>query len=302
MPTPFKIKDSRLIADFLLLMVALFWGMSYGLAKTATLFYPVLGFLAIRFCIASIIISPALLRLNRSQLTQTLTKGPPLGFILLIIFIAETYGLFYTTASNAAFLISLCIILTPFVEWLLLNTKPTPKIIAAAIISTIGALFLSVSGNFNFTFNRGDGFILFAALMRGFMVVCTRKLIQNTEIPSLALTAVQTGVVGLGCLLLGTALLPEGLPPIPWTGDFWVPTFLLIVLCTLFAFFAQNYALSKTTPTRVSLLMGTEPVFGALFAVIYLSERLSPIGWLGGLMMVFASIWAVLPEPRKNSR
>jgi len=61
----------------------------------------------------------------------------------------------------------------------------------------------------------------------------------------------------------------------------------------LFAFFAQNYALKRSTPTRVSLLMGTEPVFGAMFAVYWLHESLSITGWLGGLMIVIASLWTI---------
>lgn len=52
----------------------------------------------------------------------------------------------------------------------------------------------------------------------------------------------------------------------------------------------------QSAPTRVSLLMGTEPVFGALFAVYWLDESLSVAGWFGGFLMVAASLWAVRPK------
>jgi drug/metabolite transporter (DMT)-like permease len=136
--------------------------------------------------------------------------------------------------------------------------------------------------------------ILLAALLRAFMVTYTNKLTQGKQIPALFLTSVQTGVVGLGCLFLGIIILPGGLPPLPHAPTFWFATAFLVVFCTLFAFFAQNYALSRTSPTRVSLLMGSEPVFGALFAVYWLNESLSVIGWIGGAMIVAASLWAVL--------
>ncbi|MCW5238207.1 hypothetical protein D5047_18850 [Verminephrobacter eiseniae] len=40
--------------------------------------------------------------------------------------------------------------------------------------------------------------------------------------------------------------------------------------------------------------MGSEPVFGALFAVFWLNESITPSGWLGGAMIVCASLWAAL--------
>ena len=60
------------------------------------------------------------------------------------------------------------------------------------------------------------------------------------------------------------------------------------------AFYVQNWALSRISPTRVSLLMGSEPLFGALFAVLWLSEELSLQAWIGGLLIVAATLWTSL--------
>ncbi|MCW5238209.1 EamA family transporter [Verminephrobacter eiseniae] len=114
-------KKGLWMAESMLLLVSVFWGASYGLAKTAVAFYPVLGFLAIRFCITSFLLIPSWNEAARKQSFQSLKIGIPLGIILLSIFIAETYGLSLTLASNAAFLISLCVVFTPFVEWLMLK-------------------------------------------------------------------------------------------------------------------------------------------------------------------------------------
>ena len=158
----------------------------------------------------------------------------------------------------------------------------------------------AVRAKVSLTLNLGDAPILVAALLRAVMVTTTNKLTYGKNIPSLPLTAVQTGIVGLGCMMPGIAVLPGGLPPLPNDPSFWYATGFLIVFCTLFAFFAQNYALQRSSPTRVSLLMGTEPVFGALFAVYWLNESLTVAGWLGGLMMVAASLWAMLKKKAKG--
>jgi drug/metabolite transporter (DMT)-like permease len=276
----------------MLLLVALVWGASYGLAKTAVLFYPVLGFLAVRFCSTSLLLLPSWRGLSKQQVRTTLAVGIPLGFVLLSIFVCETYGLALTQASNAAFLISLCVVFTPFVEWIVLGSHPSTVGFIAAGVSLSGAWLLT--SGVALSFNWGDFLIVVAALLRALMVTFTNKLTKGRDVPALPLTAVQTAIVGFGCLVFGAVLLPGGLPPLPTESAFWEATAFLIVFCTMFAFFAQNYALRRTSPTRVSLLMGTEPVFGAMFAIYWLNETMTVTGWFGGAMIVGASAWATL--------
>jgi drug/metabolite transporter (DMT)-like permease len=136
----------------------------------------------------------------------------------------------------------------------------------------------------------GDGLILGAALLRAITVCMTSKLSRDRRAPALALTAVQSGVIGLGSL--GLALLsPNGLPALPGDAAFWSASVYLILGCTVFAFFAQNWALKHSSPSRVALLMGSEPAFGALFAVLWLGESLSPLAWTGGALIVLAALW-----------
>jgi drug/metabolite transporter (DMT)-like permease len=46
----------------------------------------------------------------------------------------------------------------------------------------------------------------------------------------------------------------------------------------------------------VSLLMGSEPVFGALIVGYGFGERIGPWGWAGGLLIVGAAWWVTLPQ------
>lgn len=284
-PVPVRLLQ---LSDVLLLLVALVWGTSYGVAKQALAFYPVLGFLAVRFCLTFLILLPQLRGAGRSAWAP----GLPLGGVMLAIFLCETYGVLLTSASNAAFLISLCVVITPFVEWLLLGERPDGRLLPAVGLSLLGTWLLS--GGVDLQFNLGDGLMLLAALLRALLVCLTRRLTADSQVPALALTAVQTGVIGFGCLLLGSLLLPGGLPPLPTAPAFWAGSLYLVLFATLFAFFVQNHALRRSSPTRVALLMGSEPLFGALFAVLWLSEQLSLQAWLGGLLIVGATLWTSL--------
>ena len=274
------------LADGMLLMVALIWGSSYAVAKQALLFYPVLGFLAVRFGLTFVLLLPQLRGAGR----RALRPGLPLGLVMLAIFLCETWGVMLTSASNAAFLISLCVVITPFMEWLLLRQRPHNTLFLACAMSLAGVWLLT--GGPQLSLNLGDALMLAAALLRAVLVCLTRRLTAGREIPALALTAVQSGVVAAGCILLGVSL-PGGLPALPALPvepAFWFGTLYLVLFATLFAMYAQNLALGRSSATRVSLLMGSEPLFGAIIAGLWLGERLGPMGWAGGSLIMLATL------------
>ena len=275
-------------SDLALLLVAMVWGTSYGVAKGALIFYPVLGFLAVRFMLTFVLLLPALLRASGSQRRDALAIGVPLGALMLAIFLCETFGVAHTQASNAAFLISLCVVMTPFMEWWLMGNRPARAMFVFAGLSLLGAALLS--GGWVGQMGVGDGLMLMAALLRAITVCQTSKLTRRRSAPALALTAVQSGVIGFGCLLLALCS-PGGLPALPQASAFWWAATYLVLGCTVFAFFAQNWALKHSSPSRVALLTSSEPAFGALFAVLWLGEGLSTVAWLGGALIVLAALW-----------
>ena len=107
------------------------------------MFYPVLGFLAVRFLLTFAVLLPALLRASAPERRDALVAGLPLGVLMLGIFLCETFGLALTQASNAAFLISLCVVFTPFAEWWLLRLRPERAMFGFAAVSLLGAALLS---------------------------------------------------------------------------------------------------------------------------------------------------------------
>lgn len=289
-------KQERLLmlSDLMLLAVAVVWGTSYGVVKSALVFYPVLALLALRFGITFVILSPALRHLRAAD-ARTLRGVLLSGALLLGIFLCETFGILMTRAANAAFLISLCVVLTPLVEWLLLKRKPSRVEWVAVALSLLGAWLLAGDGELSL--NPGDALILLAALLRALTVCVTKRVMRDSALPPLSVTAVQSGVVALGSAAAAWLFAPQQwqpVPPIAGHGAFWGYVGYLVIACTLFAFFAQNFAIKRSSPTRVSLLMGSEPAFGALFACIWLGERISVTAWVGGALIVAASILATV--------
>ncbi|WP_417597471.1 DMT family transporter [Oceanospirillum sp.] len=285
------------VPEFSLLLVAFFWGTSYGVTKEALLYTSALAFIAIRFCLTSIMLLPMFLREMYQGKTGDFYRALPTGLILLAIFLAETYGIFHTSASRAAFLISLCILITPFIEAIVKHQRPEPLILGCALLSLLGVYLLMQTGHEGtadnrFSLNKGDLLILLAALLRAVMVVTTERLSKNSTLSAISTTSIQSNVVAVGALIIFAFSDYPIAQLIPKSGEFWLAAFYLAFFCTLFALFAQNYGVRHTSSSRVALLTGSEPAFGALFAIIWLGENLNSIQMIGGGLILLASYLA----------
>lgn len=285
-------------AELLLLLTAAIWGSSYSVVKTALAYYPVAGVIAIRFLLTALLLTPYWLRLPAAQKKTTLAVALPTSVGLLAIFFAETAGVARTSAGNAAFLVSLCLLLTPPVEWLWFGKRPTAKLWLVAIVSLLGTWLLT--GMAGGSLNQGDALMLLAALLRAVHTSLTTRLTADKAIDSMGLTAIQGVMVGGGALLIALWL-PDGLPALPQAGNFWLAIGYLTVFCTLFAFWSMNRALANSSPSKVALLLGSEPLWGALFAVLWLGETLGSHGWLGGLMIASAALWLAWPASTRGT-
>ena len=282
------------MAELSLLLTAIFWGSSYGITKDALAYTGVLAFLLIRFGLTSLLLLPSFLRDTYNGRTKDWRYGVPTGLILLLTLFAETFGIFHTTASRAAFLISLCILLTVFLEAITRQQWPRKGIFACAVLSVTGVLLLTQKEWGWVALNLGDYCILLAALLRACLVVATQLLLKGKQLSAMNLTCIQANVVTIGVLIAFIISGNSVFELLPSQWNFWGLTFYLVIFCTIFCFFAQNYGVKHTSPSKVALLTGSEPAFGALFAIFWLGETLAPIQILGGVCILIATLAASL--------
>ena len=277
------------VTELMLLMVALFWGTSYGLTKSVLIYTSVLLFIALRFSLTFLCMLPMVISDFRKGLNNDWKIAIPTGCILSAIFYCEVFGVLHTTASNAAFLISLSIVLTALAEPIINKKRISKALILLTVTSVLGIFFLTSTEEFELVLNKGDYFILLAALLRALMVTTTKRSTENKKITTRSLTAIQSFIVAISSLIALALFSTEAELSIPTVIEFWLIMSYLIIFCTLFAFYIQNYAVRRTSPTRVSLLMGSESLFGAIFAIIWLNESLTPLQIFGG-SLIFVSV------------
>ncbi|MGY9046122.1 hypothetical protein P775_15305 [Puniceibacterium antarcticum] len=276
-------RRTTLWADLAVLGVAVVWGASYPVAKEALEYMPVLLLIFYRFILTALVMSAVAFHDLRVARYADLRAGALLGGILSAIFLAETWGVSMTTATNTALIISLCTIFTPFLEFGLQRRLPPAGIMCGGMVAVIGVMVLSGGlGALGF----GDLLVLCAAGLRAVMVVSTKRLMEGSRLSSAALTAVQAATVaGLVLALLLAQSGPIGLL-VRADMNGWASIVFLSLFCTVGAFYVQNMAVRRTSPTRVGFLMGTEPPFGFALAWALLSKPATPAALCGAGLIV----------------
>ncbi len=276
------------IPELLLLLVAIFWGMSYGLTKSAIAYTTVSTFIFIRFGLTFLLLVPVVIQDFKSRKNADWIVSVPTGVILALIFFFEVYGVSQTSASNAAFLISLNVVFTALVDTIISKRKPDNQLIGLAVLSTFGVMLLTYSHGLNITLSPGDISILVAAFLRAIMVTTTKKLTYQKQVSNTTLTCIQALVVSVSAFLVTLTYSGTETSKLPVQTEFWLITAFLVLFCTMFAFYAQNYSVRKISPTKASLLMGSEPLFGALFSMLWLNESFTLVQWIGALILIGA--------------
>lgn len=286
------------VADLLLLAVAAAWGSTYLVAKFLVTDETVLAMLAVRMSATALVLG-GLLMLLRKRLTRAAVRvGVILGALLSTVFVFETFGIAMTSATNAGVIISVTIIFTPVLEAIVGRRRLGALFYFAGLLAVAGVYFLATGGGFT-GFGVGDILILLAALARAVHVLGMHRLSGGRQIDSLVLTFVQMLTCGAVFLLLSSVW---GQPSWHYfsamDADAMVWMAYLVVVCTVFPFFIQMWAVRRTSPTRVSLLLGTEPVWAALIGVTIAGDRLGPAGILGVGLVLVGTMWGQRLELR----
>ncbi|MFJ2826638.1 DMT family transporter [Streptomyces sp. NPDC087263] len=291
------------LTDLPVLLVAVVWGSSYLAAKGVTTTQTVLAVLVLRFAVVLPVLVVAGWRKLRALRGAQLGGAGVLGLILAGIFLLETYGVVHTSATNAGLIISLTMIFTPIAESRMRGTRLPRSFVAAAGLSVLGVLLLTQGSGFSDP-SLGDLLMLGAAVARTVHVLAMSRMESVQGADALSMTTVQLGsavvVFALLSAIPGTGSTPWAAAADFGTGD-WLGLLYLSVFCTLFAFFVQMWAVRKTSPSRVSLLLGTEPVWAAVVGISLAGDRPGWIGLVGALLVLAGTAWgrtAAVPQQR----
>ncbi len=265
------------LADIGLVYCAAVWGSTFFIVKGALNSVDPVALVGLRFLIAALLMLPFAVR--HAKLNSWLKQGFVLALIHAALYLTQTLGLVYTSASNSGFITGLFIIFIPLLMFFLRGEKPGPLQGVSAGLAILG-LWLLTGGTGGL--NRGDLLTLVAAATYAAHVVFTDKYTKAGADP-LMLAFHQFWIIAIISFVL---VWVTGRPlTVSATGTWWVIGF-LAVFPTLTAFYVQALAQKESAPFRVGLIFTLEPVFAAAFAWTIGGESFLPAKAIGGALIV----------------
>ena len=285
--------DSRrltLLATAALLGVTACWGSTFFLIHDLLARVPTLDFLAVRFAIASVTLvalaPKALGRLTRQSRRQAVVLGCLYGVAQIL----QTAGLAQTPASISGFITGMYVVATPVFAALILRSRVGVLTWVAVLVAMAGLGVLTLSG---FSIGYGEALIFVAALLYALHIVGLGAWSDARQ--TLGMAIVQLIVISVICLVC-TA--PNGLVLPHRTGD-WVSMVYMAVFAAAAAMIGQTWAQAHLPATRAAIIMSTEPVFAAMFAVLLGGESATVRMVFGGILVLAAMVLAELTPRRK---
>lgn len=280
---------TRLGADGLLLTTAFLWGVTFVAQKYATATMPALAFVAARFAVSAAALAPfALWEFRRKPHAPSRDEwrlALAIGFTLFFGTTLQQVGIQTTSATNAGFLTACYVVLTPFVVWALPGARPRPIVVAAGLVSLIGAWMLATGGTLSPP-NVGDALVLIADFAWATGIALTPIFLVRSGRP-LLLAFVQYAVcAGLAalCSALFESMAPGALvataPTILFSG----------IVSGAIAYTIQIFAQAHTPPAEAALILALESVFAALAGALLLGDRLTAIGALGCALILVGAV------------
>lgn len=261
-------------------------------------------FIGLRFLTASIVVLPFALReAHKSRLGQldddmpvnenagwlslsaiNLGKFSLIGLCLFAGMAAQQVGLLTTSVTNSGFLTGLYVVFTPMVGILLFRHLPHPVTWVAAGLSFTGIFYLA-GGDLG-QLVVGDLLTILSAVFWALQVVLIARFVGQSGRP-LALSLIQFLVTSTMAMLVAVML-----EPIVWQAIVAAAPQILYagIFASGLAFTLQVIGQRYTSAPQAAIFLSSEAPFAALFAFLWLDERIAWIGFVGCALIFLAML------------
>ncbi|MFZ5869499.1 MAG: DMT family transporter [Actinomycetota bacterium] len=268
------------------------WGSTFFLIKDVVTVLPVADFLAVRFWVAAAVMGVAFWPHVRRLDARAWRRGLALGVVYGVAQLLQTWGLAHTSASVSGFVTGMYVVLTPVLGALLLRQRTPATTWLAVALATAGLGVLSLRG---LAVGFGEAVTLASAAVYALHILGLGA--WSTQRDALGLSTVQMLAIAVTCT---GAALPGGVVAPP-DAESWGAVLYMAVVAGAGALVVQTWAQAHLAATRAAIVMTTEPVFAAVFAVAFGGESLGPRVLAGGALVLAAMYLAEL-GPRRARR
>ena len=267
-----------------------------GHATTGIWLFMVLRFGLAALCVAAIL--PAGRRLSKAAWKG----GFWIGALLFGGFALQMLGIEEIAPAVSAFLTSLYVLFTAILTSSLHRRGPSPALFFGALLATCGAGF--IRGRPELSLNAGELATVACALVFAIHILATDRVTKR--VPPMAVSTTSFAWVGGASLvLLAMSLVRRGAPApgavlaLCGSADFLVPALLSMSLATVVALSLMNQFQRELDPVRAAILYAFEPIWAAVFGLVYGTDKVTIYLWLGGGLLLAGNLVAEIGQRRR---
>jgi drug/metabolite transporter (DMT)-like permease len=211
------------------------------------------------------------------------------GILVALLFTAAAtlmqFGYGHTTVSNAGFMVNTSAVLTPTIACIVFKEK-LPLWTWPAGFSTLLGVFIMSGGAWN-SVSLGDVLCLFAAAAFGLWALFLGRHVMQYRRP-IMLTVLQLMFCGAATMLLGIIFYG---PPQPFAVIAALPDIIVVgAISKGLAYVLSAKAQQHISASCAMVIVSSEAVFGAAFAVILLGEGLTVSRVLGASFVLLGVV------------
>ena len=279
-------KSKRYLADLILFIASMIWGLGYFFQKVGNETTAPLTFNCLRYIIAAAFL--AIAARFRYPKGEGLKYTVLAGAVMAVAANMQQIGMKTASIGNASFITAIYIVLVPFMSGLFLHRKVKLHHYLAALISMAGLYLITTGGSGLEKISTGDMIVFIGSIFWAIQILCVDKAVALCDPVSFTAGEFLTAAV-----LQVIIWLTLGHHDIIGISASWPYAAASAILVLGIAFIMQSYGQKNTSETEASIIMGLESVFGALFGAILYHEQFGLIQ-LAGMALIFAAVLLVV--------
>lgn len=265
-----------------LMAVAVMWGGGFVMSDIALRTLTPFQILTGRFLVAMVLMLPMVWRHLKGISREEIKAGVILGLFLVAAFALQTIGLQYTTASKNAFLTATNVVLVPMIAFGMYRKKVGIQGVIGACTALAGAGVLSLNADFSIGF--GDALTLACAVCFAFQIFLTGDYVSKMRVMVLNFFQMATAFIcSLTVILIDGEI---GRVHISLEGIYSV--LYLGAVSTGLCFLLQTVSQRYVDETKSAIILSMEAVFGMIFSVLILQEKVTVRMIIGSTLILGA--------------
>jgi len=284
------------LAKIGLVFTTLVWGATFVITDKALEQMPPFTLNAFRFLVAFLstyLIIFIVSRFNKSEISN-ITRLEFIGALVcgVLLFLGysfQNFGLFgsissgSSTPTHSAFITSVSVVLVPLFLVITGRQKISGGIWFSVLLALVGLSMLL--NPFKSGFVKGDVLTFGCAIFFACHIITQDNYVKK-NINIFRFFLVQIGVASILSFLC--SFIFEFNHPMVWSNTVINAVLINGIIATTIAIMIMVWAQKIVTPSQTAIFFSLEPLFAALFSWILIQEKLSLVGWTGGLVIIIA--------------